>query len=88
MLVELDLVCEISLDGQQRTYLIRRPHEHHHHLVCSDCGCVVDFTSSDVEHLQNRLASETGFKIESHTVEFIGRCARCQRLAQAALAAH
>ncbi len=88
MLAALDLVCEISVDGHQRTYLLRGPSEHHHHLVCSHCGRVVDFTSNDVERLQARLALETGFSIEDHIVEFIGRCAPCQRQGQETQAVH
>ncbi|MBN1856347.1 MAG: transcriptional repressor [Dehalococcoidia bacterium] len=88
MLAEMDLVCEISTDGHQRTYLLRRPPEHHHHLVCSVCGRVVDFTSNDVERLQQRLASETGFSIESHIVEFVGRCVACQQRCQTTDTAH
>jgi len=78
VLAELGLVCEISTDGRQRSYLLRRPPEHHHHLVCSSCGHVVDFVSSDVERLQSRLARETGFRIDGHIVEFVGCCAQCR----------
>ena len=88
MLAALDLVCEISVDGHQRTYLLRGPSEHHHHLVCSYCGRVVDFTTNDVERLQARLALETGFSIEDHIVEFVGRCAQCQRQGQETQAVH
>ena len=77
-LAEMDIVCEISAEGHQRSYLLRKPVEHHHHLVCSSCGHVVDFVSSDVERLQSRLARETGFRIDGHTVEFVGCCAQCR----------
>jgi len=78
VLADLHMVCEISVDGRQPTYFLRRPQEHHHHLVCSACGQVVDFTSKDVERLAHRLAEDTGFQIEGHVLEFIGRCPACQ----------
>jgi Fur family ferric uptake transcriptional regulator len=78
ILADLDMVCEISVDGRQPTYFLRRPREHHHHLVCSSCGQVVDFTSKDVEKLALRLARDTGFAIEGHVLEFTGRCPACQ----------
>jgi len=78
LLSSLDAVCEISMDGRQPTYLLRRPREHHHHLVCSGCGRVVDFTSEDIERLAQRLADETGFNIEGHILEMRGRCPACQ----------
>ena len=43
ILTELGFVCEVHAGGNCRSYLVRRPAEHHHHLICSDCGAVVDF---------------------------------------------
>ena len=81
VLTDLQMVCEISVDGRQPTYFLRRPQEHHHHLVCSSCGQVVDFTSKDVEQLARRLARDTGFAIEGHILEFTGLCPGCQETA-------
>jgi len=78
LLSDLGLLCQLSPDSRLPTYLLRRPEEHHHHLVCSGCGQVVDFTSSDVERLQLRLARETGYHIEGHVLEFTGRCPDCR----------
>ena len=81
VLVDLNMVCEISVDGRQPTYLLRRPQKHHHHVVCSGCGRVVDFTSDDIERLGQRLARETSFVIEGHVLEFTGRCPNCREVA-------
>lgn len=78
LLADLGLVCQLSADGRQPSYVLRRPEEHHHHLVCSGCGHVVDFTSSDVERLEDRLARETGYRIEGHILEFTGQCPDCR----------
>jgi Fur family ferric uptake transcriptional regulator len=82
ILAELGLICEIHTAGQGRSYLLRRPKEHHHHLVCSGCGKVVDFTGCDLGRMEARLARDTGFTIEAHLLEFLGLCPRCQRQAQ------
>lgn len=81
ILAELGLICEIHAAGSCRSYLLRRPREHHHHLVCSDCGRVVDFTDCDLTGLEQRLADETGFKTEGHLLEFFGCCPECQEIA-------
>lgn len=78
ILVDLGLACEISTDGRLPTYLLSRPTQHHHHLICSECGHVVDFTAEDVERLGRRLASETGYSIDSHVLEFVGVCPACR----------
>jgi Fur family transcriptional regulator, ferric uptake regulator len=77
ILTELDLICETHAGGSCRSYLIRRPSEHHHHLICSDCGKVIDFTDCDLGELERRLAEETRFKINGHLLEFLGQCREC-----------
>ncbi len=81
MLDKLGLICEVHAVGNRRSYLVRRPSEHHHHLICSDCGAVVDFTNCDLGELEQRLSQETGFEIKSHLLELLGRCQNCQKIA-------
>lgn len=83
MLDKLGLICEVHVGGGCRSYLVRRPSEHHHHLICSDCGAVVDFTDCDLSELEQRLSQETGFEIKSHLLELLGRCQSCQKIALA-----
>jgi len=81
VLDELDLLCQVHSAGDCRGYLLRRPAGHHHHLVCTECGMVVDFADCDLSELQQRLAEETGFDIEGHVLEFSGRCLDCRSVA-------
>jgi Fur family ferric uptake transcriptional regulator len=83
ILAELGLICEVHAGGSCRSYLMRKPVGHHHHLICSRCGRVVDFSGCDLEGLERRLARENGFKIEGHLLEFLGLCLACQRSARA-----
>ena len=79
MLAELDLICETHAGGSCRSYLMRRPSEHHHHLICSDCGKVIDFIDCDLGELERRLSEETSFKINGHLLEFLGQCRQCRK---------
>ena len=79
ILTELGLICEVRANDNSRRYLLRRQPEHHHHLICSSCGTVVDFTDCDLSRLGKRLSRETGFEIETHLLEFVGRCRGCQK---------
>ena len=79
LLIKLGLICEVRANGNPRRYLIRRQPEHHHHLICSGCGVVVDFTDCDLSGLGKRLSRETGFEIETHLLEFVGLCRNCQK---------
>lgn len=77
ILTKLGLICEVHAGDNCRSYLIRRPSGHHHHLICSDCGTVIDFTDCDLSELEQRLAKETSFKINGHLLEFVGQCRNC-----------
>jgi Fur family ferric uptake transcriptional regulator len=77
LLAELKLICRVSLGGDSQSYLMRRPLEHHHHLVCSQCGRAVDFTNCDLSQLEQQLSEDTGFNIEGHILEVYGKCPSC-----------
>ena len=78
ILAKLGLICELHAGGSCRSYTTGAP-EHHHHLICSKCGEVVDFTGHDLSPLEKRLSRETGFEIEDHLLEFIGQCQNCKQ---------
>jgi Fur family ferric uptake transcriptional regulator len=50
---------------------------HHHHLVCSSCNAVVAVDASGIEAEIQRLAERLQFRVDTHTLEFAGRCAAC-----------
>jgi Fur family ferric uptake transcriptional regulator len=82
LLADLDLICELHTGDNCPSYTASTP-QHHHHLICSGCGKVVDFTSSNtVRHslstLEARLSHESGFRIDDHVLEFSGLCQGCQ----------
>ena len=78
LLAKLGVICELHAGGSCRSYTISTP-GHHHHLICSNCGRVVDFTGHDLGKLEQRLSQETGFDIDDHLLEFIGLCRVCQK---------
>jgi Fur family ferric uptake transcriptional regulator len=77
ILHELGLICELHAIGNCPTYTVSNS-RHHHHLICSDCGKVVDFTGHNLASIETRLARESGFKIDNHVLEFVGVCHTCQ----------
>lgn len=56
--------------------------EHHHHMICSSCGDVADFSLPDTaeERLDEQLhaaAKSTGFAIDAHRLDLVGTCREC-----------
>jgi Fe2+ or Zn2+ uptake regulation protein len=78
ILSELGLVCMVHTSGNTHSY-IGRPLEHHDHLVCSECGKVVNFTNCNLSELETRLILETGFTILEHRLDFYGKCSQCKK---------
>jgi Fur family ferric uptake transcriptional regulator len=77
LLSKLNLVCRIHAEGRCRSYMMRRPTEHHHHLICSGCGKVIDFTNCNLIEMEEKLSQESGFDIKGHLLEFYGLCRDC-----------
>lgn len=77
LLSKLNLVCKVHTEGGCRSYMMRRPTEHHHHLVCSGCGKVVDFADCSLSEMEKKLSQESRFAIKGHLLEFYGLCRDC-----------
>jgi Fur family transcriptional regulator, ferric uptake regulator len=52
--------------------------EHHHHLVCEQCGRLVPFEDEGLERAIGRLAKRLGHRVSGHDVLIRGRCSRCE----------
>jgi Fur family ferric uptake transcriptional regulator len=65
-------------DGQTRYEAAVGKH-HHDHLICTQCGTIVEFEDDRIESLQDAVARKHGFKVTSHKMELYGICKSCQR---------
>jgi Fe2+ or Zn2+ uptake regulation protein len=70
-----------TTDGVARYELSEDLTDHHHHLVCRQCGAVEDFAApAGVERAVDRAMKEAaaaGFVAESHRLDLVGLCAKC-----------
>jgi Fur family ferric uptake transcriptional regulator len=65
-------------DGETR-YEPTSQGNHHDHLICLDCGKIIEFEDQDLEALQNTVAQRHRFKVFHHRMELYGRCAHCNQ---------
>ncbi|MHB1285090.1 MAG: Fur family transcriptional regulator [Leptospirales bacterium] len=77
LLTEKGLVEEHRFNDEFSRYEVKTT-IHHDHLICIECGTVVEFGQPVIEHLQNLAAQENNFTIVSHRLEIYGVCKRCQ----------
>lgn len=78
-LVALRLVQRVDLgDGTARYEPASQGSDHHHHLVCGDCGSVQPFHDSALEQALEQAARRIGVAMEQHEVVLHGACGRCR----------
>ncbi len=54
--------------------------DHHHHLVCTNCGKIEDFElEQDLKEDEQRIEKNKNFKVTSHSLEFFGLCSSCKK---------
>ncbi len=79
LFTEAGLAREVRL-GDGRTYYEHHfEHEHHDHMICTECGLVIEFFSAEIEALQDQMAEEFNFMPTHHSLRILGVCKDCQR---------
>ncbi|HXY16959.1 MAG TPA: Fur family transcriptional regulator [Gaiellaceae bacterium] len=64
-------------DGSSRFEPLHADGEHHHHLVCADCGKVEAFADDELERALRRVETRTGYSVAAHDVVLRGACEEC-----------
>ena len=75
-MVEQGLADSLSLSDGEMRYRICTS-EHHHHLICRECGKTVEFDLPGFEELAQSVARQNSFTELSHEIELFGRCKDC-----------
>jgi Fur family ferric uptake transcriptional regulator len=79
LLVEKGLVQKIDIGAGTARYEQAHPGgEHHHHIVCDNCGKVEAFADPRLERAIHRVESSTGYAIAGHDVVLRGDCTDCR----------
>ena len=78
-LAGLGLVHRVDLGGGVARYEPAAPGgEHHHHLVCGDCGRVEPFSDDHLEAALSHVAGRHGYSLAAHDVTLHGACGECR----------
>jgi Fur family ferric uptake transcriptional regulator len=75
-----ELVNRLDLGDGVARYEATDPdgQQHHHHLVCADCGKLVAFEDPGLERSIDQLSHRLGFTTTDHEVTLRGSCPDCQ----------
>jgi Fur family ferric uptake transcriptional regulator len=79
LLTEAGLAREVRFGDGRTHYEHNYKHEHHDHMICSECGKIIEFYSAELEALQDAMAAKHRFEVTQHLLRIIGVCADCRR---------
>jgi Fur family ferric uptake transcriptional regulator len=82
LLTEAGLAREVRFGDGRAHYEHHYKHQHHDHMICSECGKVIEFYSPELEAIQDAMAAKHKFELTSHLLRMIGTCAECRRAAR------
>jgi len=49
----------------------------HHHLICLECGDILEFVNNSLDRIQGEVCTEKAFTPQSSTLQIFGYCAKC-----------
>jgi Fur family ferric uptake transcriptional regulator len=78
LLAEAGLAEERHFEDGFTRYEYKSSGGHHDHLICTQCGLIVEFENERIEALQQDVAKKNHFKVQNHKLELYGLCETCQ----------
>jgi Fur family ferric uptake transcriptional regulator len=76
LLQELNLINQTNF-GRSQTYFALKDHGPHHHLVCSECGRIEEFSDEVFDSIRAELKSRYGFQAHTDHKSIFGVCQCC-----------
>ncbi len=76
-LEEVDLIASITFGTDGKKYESNAK-SHHDHLICTECGKIIEFIDEEIEKRQDKIAKKNNFRITSHSMQLYGTCSECQ----------
>ena len=78
LLKQLHIVCEIDSGGGHVCYELVGERVHHH-LICQQCGAVLELEDEVLAALKGTLQQQYGFEAHLNHLAIFGCCRRCQK---------
>ena len=78
LLTKSGLALEMDFGDGQKRYESSFMSAHHDHMVCTECGKIIEFNHPLIEKYQEEIAIQNGFKITSHKLDLFGYCSNCK----------
>lgn len=74
LLVECDLVKRHQFGTNQALYEKSHGYKQHDHLICTECGKVMEFCDPRMGEIEKTVGSLLNFDVNSRAMTFFGKC--------------
>jgi Fur family ferric uptake transcriptional regulator len=78
LLVEAELARELDFGEGFKRYEHQAGEARHDHLICTNCGKVTRFSRDALDALQEEIATELGYTVQSRRLKIYGVCGDCR----------
>ncbi len=51
----------------------------HHHLICLECGDIIEFVNDRLEAIQAEVCEAKRFRPQSYSLQIFGTCSKCRK---------
>lgn len=75
LLLSCDLVKKHQFGKNLAQYEKSYGYKQHDHLICNDCGKVLEFCDPRVQQIKNMMGEILNFEVTSHSLNLYGNCA-------------
>lgn len=79
LLQECGLVSKYRFAENSSRYEKAFGRPHHHHLVCLQCGDILEFVNDRLNKIQEEVCSSKEFTPHSSSLQIFGTCATCAK---------
>jgi len=76
LLEDSNIVTSLSFGAQGKKYELGTK-EHHDHMICTECGDIIEFVDEAIEKRQHVIAESLGFQMDDHSMQIYGICKKC-----------
>lgn len=74
LLIECGLVQRQQFGKNQYYYERSFAYQQHDHMICKECGVVIEFCDPRILEIQNMMEKLYNFKVEGHSLHLFGSC--------------
>ena len=78
ILEKVGFVRKMDIGEGRFRYENRLAQSHHDHLICQECGRIIEFVDRGIERQQERLSREYDFRLIRHIHQLFGICRACR----------